>query len=883
MDAALTIEKKLSPVLIVDKEGIIGEALIKRLQEEALIIFISKKQLEDSENIIFIPFQGRPATIPDNSYFLILVVDDQFSWVRSSLSSFAKKADEDKSKFIFITDLNQKDDKLIEEISRFHRAKTLILGDIFNEESLAFKTLTNNFIHQAREEGRIDVPGDGTESFYPVSFTDTIAKITEIIFTDDKTALNYIFAKTPFSYLSFAHTIQKEHPFIKIDFVRNEEEKKEALNDQGKFVLGDTYPLKIKIKAVKIANFKKDKAVNPKQLNTPIDSKKTKQRNRLFLRAIGCLLLLILLPAILTFSTLFIGAKSLQASLFAMAKGDLREAINYSSFAQKQFLIADFSSKPLLLETNAIGLTQYIIPFLEKIELGISLAKTETAILNLLSLISADNLKDGNKIELLINDVKYSLQKYHKQAALNPNSIKETEKYTTLLNFAFATSGVWEDLLGVRGKRKYLVLFQNNMELRPGGGFIGSYAILTLDKGKIEFKIHDVYDADGQLKGHIEPPFPIRRYLGKVHWYLRDSNFDVSFPKSAATSAYFLNLETGEKVNGVIGVDVSFLKNLMEAIGPVYVSDYKENVNTENIFYLTESYAEKDFFPGSSQKKDFLRSLFNELQFKLTKDKKIPYLAVLASLEKSLNEKHLLFTFSEQSIQEMFSANNWSSAIPTQAVKKDTVYDFLGINEANLGMNKTNYFVTRSITKAVSVSETGEITSTLALNYKNSSDGKWPGGDYINYLRIIVPQGSEIDLIEIDGKAQELTPAITNFLQYEAKTFKPPTGLEVEKYSEEGKAIFGFLFNTPAGKSKTVKINYKLAEKINPAKIENNYNFYFFKQPGIDNIPVNFSLKLADNLKFAKLSRDFTKIKNQVTASFNATTDHSKSLKIGRK
>jgi len=48
------------------------------------------------------------------------------------------------------------------------------------------------------------------------------------------------------------------------------------------------------------------------------------------------------------------------------------------------------------------------------------------------------------------------------------------------------------------------------MELRPGGGFIGSYAILSVDKGKItNFKIYDVYDADGQLKNHIEPPFAI--------------------------------------------------------------------------------------------------------------------------------------------------------------------------------------------------------------------------------------------------------------------------------------------------------------------------------------------------------------------------------------
>ena len=37
---------------------------------------------------------------------------------------------------------------------------------------------------------------------------------------------------------------------------------------------------------------------------------------------------------------------------------------------------------------------------------------------------------------------------------------------------------------------------------------------LKLKMGKItNFSIHDIDDADRQLKGHVEPPFAIRRYL----------------------------------------------------------------------------------------------------------------------------------------------------------------------------------------------------------------------------------------------------------------------------------------------------------------------------------------------------------------------------------
>ena len=68
------------------------------------------------------------------------------------------------------------------------------------------------------------------------------------------------------------------------------------------------------------------------------------------------------------------------------------------------------------------------------------------------------------------------------------------------------------------------------MELRPTGGFIGSYAIMTFDKGRLaEIVVNDVYTADGQLKGHVDPPEPIRKYLGEGGWFLRDSNWDPDF------------------------------------------------------------------------------------------------------------------------------------------------------------------------------------------------------------------------------------------------------------------------------------------------------------------------------------------------------------------
>ena len=39
-------------------------------------------------------------------------------------------------------------------------------------------------------------------------------------------------------------------------------------------------------------------------------------------------------------------------------------------------------------------------------------------------------------------------------------------------------------------ERRYLVLLQNNMELRPGGGFLGQYAVVKIKNGEVSSRSH---------------------------------------------------------------------------------------------------------------------------------------------------------------------------------------------------------------------------------------------------------------------------------------------------------------------------------------------------------------------------------------------------------
>ena len=157
------------------------------------------------------------------------------------------------------------------------------------------------------------------------------------------------------------------------------------------------------------------------------------------------------------------------------------------------------------------------------------------------------------------------------------------------------------------------------MELRPTGGFIGSFGLITFDGGRLsDLTVNDVYTADGQLNGHVEPPLPIKNYLGEASWWLRDSNWDPDFPTSAKRAEWFLDKELGKKVDGVIATDLYPIKEILKVTGSVFLSDYNSTITSENLYETTQNEVQNNFFPGTHKKASFLTALSRSLLGELT-------------------------------------------------------------------------------------------------------------------------------------------------------------------------------------------------------------------------------------------------------------------------
>jgi len=395
-------------------------------------------------------------------------------------------------------------------------------------------------------------------------------------------------------------------------------------------------------------------------------------------------------------------------------------------------------------------------------------------------------------------------------------------------------------LLGNKKKVTYLILFQNNMELRPTGGFIGSFALVTFEKGRLlDFEVHDVYSADGQLRGYVEPPEKLKEFLGlSGGWFFRDSNWDPDFPTSAGRAEWFLEKEIGRSVDGVIAVDLFLLEKILREIGGVELLDYNEKITADNFFEKVEYQIEADFFPGSTEKKDFLGNVVNRLfeEVKRLDQKKMGFLAT--AFYKSFEEKDILVFLHESKAAEAFSRLGWDGAIKQvdcqKVLSQNCLADYLMLVEANVGINKANYFVKRKLDQEIELKENGEITHRMVIVYENQSPNNvFPAGNYKNYLRIFTPFGSGREEIVVKGGKKEEKP-------------------KVEKRREHNHTVFGFLVEVPVGEKRTIQITYSLPQAKNFK--EGDLVFVWQKQPGTFSDPFNLTLSLPRNLELEKIS-----------------------------
>ncbi len=420
---------------------------------------------------------------------------------------------------------------------------------------------------------------------------------------------------------------------------------------------------------------------------------------------------------------------------------------------------------------------------------------------------------------------------YHGMLFLLRGKLSELEEKIELaqgvLEKAIPMSRILPHLAGYPQKSSYLVILQNSDELRPTGGFIGTYGILETEYGDIlRFDTHDVYHMDMPVKDKINvlPPEPISKYLAPK-WYMRDANWSPDWPTSAEKILWFYNEEdkllpakdqinkfTG-KFDGVIGVTPEFITGLLEITGPIVVED--QEYNSENFTKILEYRVEKGYAQlgvPSWQRKEVIGEISKKLKIRLLDLPSSRWRELADVMGAHILKKNILVYLKDAELQDMIKERNWTGdLIPAEK-------DYLMVVDSNMGALKTDAIMKRSISYAVRQAH-GGIISGLRINYAHAGGKDWRTSAYKTYTRIYVPEGSR--LIKAEGVQ------------------------DIKTGNEAGKTYFGAYLTVDPGKIKNVYFEYELPERLSSG----SYELYAQKQPGSDIDELSIDLSLSNGVK----------------------------------
>jgi hypothetical protein len=380
---------------------------------------------------------------------------------------------------------------------------------------------------------------------------------------------------------------------------------------------------------------------------------------------------------------------------------------------------------------------------------------------------------------------------------------------------------------------KYLFILQNNDELRPTGGFIGTYGLAQTAGGNLSLlETHDVYHLDMPVKDRFktEPPPELKKYLGVNNWYLRDANWSPDWPTSAQKIAWFYTQENNllpqpnqlDNLDLIIGLTPKAITDLLALTGPIAVNG--QVYNQTNFVDLLQTTVEKDYAAAglsSWDRKTVIGDLTKALEAKILANLKTDWSQLLAIITTNLDQKNILVYTTNPVLHEQLVANDWLDEVKT------TTGDYLLVVDANMGALKTDAVVNKSLIYTLQETADG-LVAKVNINYANNGNYSWKTTTYRSFTRVYVPQGSQ--LIKAAGHSGAPQDIVTG--------------------EELGKTYFGALVEIAPGKIGGLSFEYKLPYNLYALAKSGSYSLLVQKQPGSRLGQLNLDLQFKQPIRY---------------------------------
>lgn len=423
------------------------------------------------------------------------------------------------------------------------------------------------------------------------------------------------------------------------------------------------------------------------------------------------------------------------------------------------------------------------------------------------------------------------------------------------LDEAVPLLSVFLPIAGYPTPTDYLVVLQNQDEIRATGGFLGTWGILSLDGGDLkEFSFNDVYTLDNPVSATWKevPPAPLSQRLGVPAWFFRDANWSPDFPTSAARMSDFYvretKLGTGKDVkppDGVIAVNPPLFKGLLRMTGPITVDDV--TFTEDNFFDVLEFEVEQRFLEQGiphDQRKQILLKLGDALMQKIMSLPASQWPDLLDLLTNALDHKQMQIFARDPSLLAQLDAFHWTGRT------KPTSGDFVWVIDSNLAALKTDGIMTKRVRYELDATDPAHPVATVTLRYSN--DGPRIGTDfrytrYRDYVRVYVPEGAE--LISSSGAMKDD--------RYRTGGRMVPGPVDV--YRELGKTVFGAFWSIEPKTTQELTFRYRLPPSALVSGVNgagDGYHLDIPKQSGNDDASLTLDLRFGKNLRSAVPSED---------------------------
>lgn len=421
-------------------------------------------------------------------------------------------------------------------------------------------------------------------------------------------------------------------------------------------------------------------------------------------------------------------------------------------------------------------------------------------------------------------------------------------------------------LLGADAPQKYLVLAQNNDELRATGGFITAVGVVQVNNGAFQIEwFGDSLSADDLNLIHPPPPAPLAKYMWASQWLVRDSNWYAHFPTSADVARSMLVRDRALRVDGVIAVDMRFMPLLVQAVPDLELGGVtltRDNVITEikaNWRPLpTSDYMTAEWF--TSDRKNFLGALLRAVMAHVMEGSASPT-ALAQAFWSGLRGKAVQLYFADADAQRAVLDAGWGGAIQTGSA------DYLNVIDSNVGFNKVNARVTREIFYQVRLNENGG-DATVEITYHNPSR---PESDACDLLR----QHKDTTYASMEQSCywnyvRVLTPRFTQFVSAQ--------GVSDAGYADDIDAVtaLGGYLLVNRNSDAQVQFRYALPNTI----LQNNmYSLQLQTQAGTAETPVRVRVEYPAAWKLDNATETFQRL-NATTIEFPLTLTRDKTLTL---